>query len=115
MGLPHPKSVTCARLVMEADEGSNAAEELLDRYTRNVAFGIVNLQQTLSLNSYVLHGDVAGGGMKAAELIRQHVEQLVVKRPGQEISITVNGIGEGHTALRGAAGLVLSSHLKLVI
>ncbi|MBY3074888.1 ROK family transcriptional regulator [Rhizobium laguerreae] len=115
MGLPHPKSITCARLVKEADEGSNAAEELLVRYTRNVAFGIVNLQQTLSLNSYVLHGDVAGGGMKAAELIRQHVEQLVVKRPGQEISITVNGIGEGHTALRGAAGLVLSSHLKLVI
>ncbi|QPB24793.1 ROK family transcriptional regulator [Rhizobium sp. 007] len=115
LGLPQPGSITCARLVKEAEDGSKAADALLDRYTRNVAFGIVNLQQTLFLNSYVLHGDVAGGGAKAAERVRQHVERLVVKRPSQEISITVNGIGEGHTALRGAAGLVLSSHLKVVI
>lgn len=115
LGLRDPGNITCARLVKEADDGSKAADALLDRYTRNVAFGIVNLQQTLSLNSYVLHGDVAGGGQMAAERVRQHVEQLVMMRPNQEISITVNGIGEGHTALRGAAGLVLSSHLKVVI
>ncbi|RUX03414.1 ROK family transcriptional regulator [Mesorhizobium sp. M8A.F.Ca.ET.059.01.1.1] len=115
LGLPQSDRITCARLVKEAADGSKAADDLLDRYTRNVAFGIVNLQQTLSLNSYVLHGDVAGGGQTAAERIKRHVEQLVMMRPNQEISITVNGIGEGHTALRGAAGLVLSSHLKVVI
>lgn len=115
MDFEEPESITAARLVNEAAEGSKAADDLLDRYARNVAFGILNLQQTLSLNSYVLHGDIAGGGDIAAERVRQHVEQLVRKRPNQEISITVNGIGEGHTALRGAAGLVLSSHLKLVI
>lgn len=115
LGLPQSDRITCARLVKEAADGSKAADDLLDRYTRNVAFGIVNLQQTLSLNSYVLHGDVAGGGQTAAARIKRHVEQLVMMRPNQEISITVNGIGEGHTALRGAAGLVLSSHLKVVI
>ncbi|WFU13083.1 ROK family transcriptional regulator (plasmid) [Rhizobium sp. CB3090] len=115
LGFADPESVTCARLVNEAAEGSEAANGLLDRYTRNVAFGILNLQQTLSLNSYVLHGDIASGGADAAERVKQHVERLVRKRPNQEISVTVNGIGEGHTALRGAAGLVLSSHLKLVI
>lgn len=115
LGLSQPDRITCARLVKEAQDGSKAADALLERYTRNVAFGIVNLQQTLFLSSYVLHGDLAGGGAIAAERVRQHVERLVVKRPSQEISVTVNGIGEGHTALRGAAGLVLSSHLKVVI
>ncbi|MCG5480794.1 ROK family transcriptional regulator [Sinorhizobium alkalisoli] len=115
MGMAEPSKISCARLVKETEEGSGAAGDLLDRYTRNIAVGIVNLQQTLSLNSYVLHGDVAGGGPAAAERIKAHVEQSIIMRPGQEISVTVNGIGEGHTALRGAAGLVLSSHLKLVI
>lgn len=64
IGLPQPGSITCARLVKEAESGSEPADALLERYTRNVAFGIVNLQQTLSLNSYVLHGDLAGGGQR---------------------------------------------------
>lgn len=79
--------------------------ELLDRYARNIAVGIANLQQTMSLNFYILHGDAATGGLHLCDLIKQHVQDLVPKRPNQEITIVSNGVGEGFTALRGAAGL----------
>src|SRR5690606_31236683 len=110
-----PLDIDCARLVRLARDGSAAARDLLDRYARNIAIGIANLQQTLSLNAYILHGDAATGGTMIADLVRRHVEDFVMMRPNQEISILVNGKGEGHTALRGAAGLVVSDHLKLVI
>jgi len=69
----------------------------------------------LSLNAYILHGDAAVGGDRMSELIRGHVEKLVMMRPNQEISVIANGRGEGYTALRGAAGLVVSEQLNLVI
>lgn len=114
-GIDAPLDIDCARLVRLARDGSAAARDLLDRYARNIAIGIANLQQTLSLNAYILHGDAATGGAMIADLVRRHVEDFVMMRPNQEISILVNGKGEGHTALRGAAGLVVSDHLKLVI
>jgi predicted NBD/HSP70 family sugar kinase len=115
VGIEDPEHVDSARLVRLAGEGSNVADDLLNRYARNIAVGIANLQQTLSLNAYILHGDAATGGTVMADLVRHHVETLVAMRPNQEISVVVNGNGEGHTALRGAAGLVVSDHLKLVI
>nr|WP_244639592.1 ROK family transcriptional regulator [Aureimonas endophytica] len=114
-GLSDPDTVHAARLVAEAEGGSATAAGLLDLYARNIAIGIANLQQTLSLNYYILHGDAAMGGPPLARRIGEHVERFVLMRPNQEIVIAVSGNGEGRTALRGAAGLVVSDRLKLVI
>jgi len=114
-GLDAPDIMDCARLVGLSATGSAAATALLDRYAHNIAVGLANLQQTLSLNAYILHGDAAVGGDRMSELIRGHVEKLVMMRPNQEISVIANGRGEGYTALRGAAGLVVSEQLNLVI
>lgn len=113
--MDNPQEVTSARLVSEMAAGSSSALKLLDRYARNIAVGIANLQQTMSLNFYILHGDAATGGAHLSERIQHHVQDLVLKRPNQEIEVVSNGLGEGHTALRGAAGLVVSEHLKLII
>ncbi|MCD7109563.1 ROK family transcriptional regulator [Rhizobium sp. DKSPLA3] len=115
LGLDRPDTVTSARLVAEAEGGGSRAESLLDRYARNIAVGIANLQQTLSLNFYILHGDAATGGAGLSSAIERHVRSFVLTRPNQDITIVSNGLGEGHTALRGAAGLVVSEHLKLKI
>ncbi|MBO9102138.1 MULTISPECIES: ROK family transcriptional regulator [unclassified Rhizobium] len=115
MKMDNPQEITSARLVSEAETGAVPVRELLDRYARNIAVGIANLQQTMSLNFYILHGDAATGGLHLCDLIKQHVQDLVPKRPNQEITIVSNGVGEGFTALRGAAGLVVSEHLKLII
>ncbi|KQT02794.1 ROK family transcriptional regulator [Rhizobium sp. Leaf386] len=115
MKMDNPQDVTSARLASEAETGASPALALLDRYARNIAVGIANLQQTMSLNFYILHGDAATGGERLSDLVKHHVQDLVLKRPNQEITIVSNGLGEGHTALRGAAGLVVSEHLKLII
>jgi predicted NBD/HSP70 family sugar kinase len=114
-GLEHIDRFDSARLVQEAASGANAAEDLLDRYARNIAVGIANLQQTLSLNFYILHGDAAAGGETLARRIKSHIDQFVLKRPNQEVVVLVNGDEKGDMALRGAAGLIVSDYLQLVI
>ncbi len=114
-GLGEPDGVGAGRLVAEAAAGSVVAARLLDAYARNLAVGIANLQQTMSLNAYVLHGDAATGGDRFAGLVRRHVEDFVLMRPNQDITVIPNGTGDGLTALKGAAGLIVSDRLKLVI
>ena len=115
LGFEDPDRINAARLVAETQAGSEAAARLLDAYARNLAVGIANLQQAMSLNFYILHGDAATGGEPLTEFVRRHVESFVLMRPNQDITIARNGTGEGLTALRGAGGLVVSDRLKLVI
>jgi predicted NBD/HSP70 family sugar kinase len=114
-GLDDAETIDSARLARAAAAGSEAAERLLDRYARHIAVGIANLQQTMSLNFYILHGDAAGGGEALAQRIKLHIDDLVMKRPNQEVVILVNDNATGDMALRGAAGLILSHYLQLVI
>ena len=89
---------------------SQAAADLLDRYARNIAIGIANLQQTMAPNFFVLHGDVVGGGATLLEAIAAHMRDLVPRRPGNDIQLVMGDL-EDRAALRGAAGLILSELL----
>jgi predicted NBD/HSP70 family sugar kinase len=102
------------RLVTLVEHGSGRAEALFDRYARNVAVGIANLQQTLAPNYYILHGDVVLGGDRMMNAIAEHVRRLVPARPGGEIEIVAGDAGD-RAALLGAAGLVLSDLLQFSI
>jgi len=115
VGFDAPNTFDSARLVQEVAAGSQVAEELLDRYARNIAVGIANLQQTMSLNFYILHGDAAAGGELLAQRIKLHIEQFIMKRPNQEVVILANDYERGDMALRGAAGLIVSDLLQLAI
>jgi predicted NBD/HSP70 family sugar kinase len=111
IGLDEPDRIDSHRLLALATSGAKGAADLLDRYARNVAVGIANLQQTVAPNYYVLHGDVVGGGETLMAAIADHVRRLVPPRTGGEITFAL-GETEDRAALLGAAGLVLSELLK---
>jgi predicted NBD/HSP70 family sugar kinase len=113
-GLTDAGRMDSARLVAMADAGEAKAEDLLDRYARNVAIGIANLQQTLALDVYILHGDVVRGGERLIDRIAAHARNLVPMRPGVEVELLAGTAGD-EAALRGAAGLVLSDLWQLAI
>jgi predicted NBD/HSP70 family sugar kinase len=111
LGLPGADAMTSAKLVKLIDKGTPGADELVDRYARNVAVGIANLQQIMAPGVYILHGDVAGGGRRLVDAIGAHLRALVPARPGGEIELLAGDL-EDDAALRGAAGLVLSDLLQ---
>lgn len=113
-GLAAADVMDSQRLVALAESGAAGAAELLDRYARNVAIGIANLQQTMAPNFIVLHGDVVGGGSRLLDAITQHVRDLVPWRPGGDIELVMGDL-EDRAALRGAAGLVLSELLHFAL
>ncbi|MGA8113038.1 MAG: hypothetical protein WCA46_05195, partial [Actinocatenispora sp.] len=90
------------------------AAKVLDRYAFNLAVGIANLQQTLALNRYVLHGDAVGGGEPFAQAIQRHARDLVPAHPGGRPHLLLGGDDERVTLL-GAAGLVLSDQLQFTV
>ncbi len=113
-GLPSADEMDSRRLVALVGAGVSAAAALFDRYARNVAVGIANLQQTMAPNFIVLHGDVVGGGTRLLDAIAAHVRELVPWRPGGDIELVMGDL-EDRAALRGAAGLVLSELLHFTL
>lgn len=115
MGLPQPETLDTVRLIALETEGVRAAGELLDTYALHLAVGIANVQQTLALDTYILHGDAAAGGDAMAQRIHKHVGNFVLPRPGRELIVICSGGPDERTALKGAAGLVISDRLKLAL
>jgi predicted NBD/HSP70 family sugar kinase len=110
-GLPDAGAIDSGRLVSLAAAGRPGAAGLLDRYARNIAIGIANLQQTVAPGFFILHGDAVGGGTTMVEAIARHVRQLVPWRPDGDIVVAASD-GDDRAALLGAAGLVLSDLLQ---
>ena len=109
--LPDPDAISARHLVQLAAAGVPGAADLLDRYARNIAIGIANLQQTVAPNFFILHGDVVSGGDRMIDAIFRHARRLVPWRPGGEITFATGEPGD-RAALLGAAGLVLSELLQ---
>ncbi|MBR7742477.1 ROK family transcriptional regulator [Phycicoccus sp. BSK3Z-2] len=97
---------TSRRLSDLADEGSEEAERLLDRYARNLAEGMGNLDQLLGLHHYIVHGDAVGGGERMRARIAGHLAAASPDRGGPPV-VTLAEPSDDATIL-GAAGLVLS-------
>ncbi|WP_159500906.1 ROK family protein [Microbacterium sp. 18062] len=108
--LPGARSLTAGGLLALAEAGSKDADELLNRYARNIAVGLVNLQQTLAPDLFILHGDIVQAGEVFRALIEQAVYSGIAPRPGGEPEI-IFAKPEDDMALLGAAGLVLSESL----
>ncbi|WP_234434293.1 ROK family protein [Streptomyces sp. NRRL F-5126] len=113
LGLPAAREMTPGRLTALAARRDPAALELLDRYARNIAVGIVNLQHTLAPGLFLLHGDVVAGGETLRSAIERHVTGWVLPHPGGPPDIVL-ARDDDHATLLGAAGIVLSQSLGLV-
>ncbi|WP_345647776.1 ROK family transcriptional regulator [Streptomyces tremellae] len=110
--LPGAGGLTPGRLAERAADDP-AAAELLDRYARNIAVGIVNLQHTLAPGLFLLHGDVVAGGEVLRAAIEAHVAGWVLPQPGGPPEIVL-AEDRDHATLLGAAGIVLSQSLARI-
>ncbi|MEY2427013.1 MAG: hypothetical protein QOI61_2585 [Actinomycetota bacterium] len=107
-GLDGADAMTCELLTALA-ETSEAADELLNRYATNLSIGIANLNQVLSLETFILHGDVVGGG----EAFRHRLERYARERSLMRLLLKYTNLGADATLL-GASALVLSETFRLV-
>ncbi|MCU1524457.1 MAG: sugar kinase [Microbacteriaceae bacterium] len=113
LGLPGAGQLTAASLSRLAEQDRPDAVELLDKYARNLAVGLVNIQQTLAPGFFILHGDIVQGGEPFRLLIEKHFRQGIAQRPGSEPQLRFASPDDDITLL-GAAGLVLSQSLDLL-
>ena len=97
-----------------ADRGDTRAEKLLDRYAHNLAIGLANLHQTLAPGTFILHGDVPGGGERLREAIERRVREIVPPHPAIAPQVRLASTDD-HATLRGAAGIVLSRVLQMAV
>ncbi|WP_259666386.1 MULTISPECIES: ROK family transcriptional regulator [Rhizobium] len=110
-GLPQPASLDTHRLTILADQGVEGAAQLLEEYASNLSVGLANLQQLMAPNYIIIHGDAAQGGDRMLKLIEASFRELILSRPGDDVSLVL-GDSEDVAAMRGAAGLVLSELLN---
>ncbi|MDR1387969.1 MAG: ROK family protein [Propionibacteriaceae bacterium] len=71
LGLPGWESALPGDIVAWS---SPAADQLLDRYARNISIGLVNLANTMGLDRFLLHGEVVSGGEPLLRLLRRQIE-----------------------------------------
>jgi predicted NBD/HSP70 family sugar kinase len=113
LDLPRARTMTVGPLRELAEADNPGAVELFEKYARNIAVGIVNLQQILAPGLFIMHGDVVQGGEGLRVLIENHVRLGVAPHPGGEPRIEFSQSNDDITLL-GAAGLVLSQSLELL-
>jgi predicted NBD/HSP70 family sugar kinase len=110
-GLPRPGSMTVTRLSSLARKDP-AAADVLAAYAVNVATGIANIQQTLGLGLFVLHGDPVGGAEPLRAAIEEQVRQRAFAHPGGLPRVAF-AERDDYATVRGAAGIVLSRSLHI--
>jgi predicted NBD/HSP70 family sugar kinase len=115
-GLPNPRAAGAARLVRLTRSGDprvrEAAAGLLADYSANIALGLINLQQTLGLGLFIVHGDPAGGDEAFRVAIEAEVRRRAFDHPGGQARVLLAEKDDWAT-VRGAAGIVLSRSLQV--
>jgi len=113
-GVTGGRSTTPRRLARHAEAGDLAAAELMADYIDNLSVGIASLVQLLSLQLFILHGDVVYAG----EPMRQRLEQRVIARSlpalGAGVRIVFSDL-DRDSGLLGAAALVLTRHFGISV
>jgi predicted NBD/HSP70 family sugar kinase len=107
LNLPEAERVDSAGLVRMSTEGNAAATGLLDLYARNLAVGMANNEQVLGSGTYIMHGDVCGGGEQMRTSIQAWMDKLTLDR-GQPPTVLFADVQDPMTLL-GGGGLVLAS------
>lgn len=110
-GLPKAGRTTTATLTQD---GSAAAESLLQSYAENLAVGLANLVNLLGTRRIILHGDVGGGGEAMRGRIEVATRAKVLGYLRNDVQVTLSPL-DADAALLGAAGLVLSETFRLAV
>lgn len=110
--LPGAEAMDARALVALAQDGNAAADELVERYARNLARGTAVLIQLVKPERIILHGDVVGGGSSLIERIASHTRERTIP-PLRTVEVMASRLDQNATLL-GAAGLVLSETFHLL-
>ena len=110
-GMPSPATTSTARLTTRAATDPAAAELLRD-YAANIALGIVNIQHSLGLELFILHGELVAGGELFRAEIECQVRQLAFTHPGGPVRVQF-AEADDYSTVRGAAAIVLSRSMAL--
>jgi predicted NBD/HSP70 family sugar kinase len=110
-GMPDSRTMSAGGLAARSASDPVAAA-VLREYAANIALGIVNIQHSLGLELFILHGDL----VVTAEPFRAEIESRVRERafdhPGGPIRIQF-AEADDYAAVRGAAAMVLSRSMAL--
>jgi predicted NBD/HSP70 family sugar kinase len=110
-GMAGARTMGTAQLAALAPADPMAAG-LLTEYAANIALGIVNLQHTLDLELFILHGDPVAAGEPLRAEIEAQVQQRVFARPGGPVRIAF-AEADDYATVQGAAAIVLSRSMSL--
>jgi len=111
LGIPKAGRTTTATLT---DDGSPAAQGLLQSYADNLAVGLANLVNLLGTRRIVLHGDVVGGGEAMRGRIEAATRARVLGYLRDDVQVMLSPL-DADAGLLGAAGLVLSETFRLAV
>jgi predicted NBD/HSP70 family sugar kinase len=106
-----PGSATAVRLAQLAPTDPIAAD-ILGRYAANIALGIANIEHSLGLGVFIVHGDLVGAGEPFRAEIESQVRKRAFAHPGGPARIILAGTDDYDT-LRGAAAIVLSRSMDI--
>ncbi len=109
-GVTGGRSTTPHRLAARSADGDRAARQLLEDYADNLAIGMANLVQLLSLRLFIVHGDVVHAGEQFRTLLQQRVVERSMPALADGIEVLFSELDQD-AGLLGAAAIVLSQHL----
>jgi glucokinase len=92
--------------LVERDDA--AAREVVERYARNLALGLVNIQQLFAPGLFVLHGEAGEGGERFRGIIERRLRADSAQGGGEQPTVLVDDADVDDIALLGGAGLALS-------
>lgn len=100
--------LSLAALVEDADE---PARRVVEEYARNLALGLMNVQQLFAPGLFVLHGEAQEGGERFRTLIEERLRADSAdgaSAAAEQPRVLVSAAAVDDVALLGGAGLVLS-------
>ncbi|MFE0413314.1 ROK family protein [Streptomyces tendae] len=99
------ESVSLAALVHGGDP---LAGRVVEEYARNLALGLVNVQQLFAPGLFILHGEARDGGERFRTVVEERLRDAVAFAGAEQPRVLVGTAAVDDVALLGGAGLVLS-------
>lgn len=88
--------------------GDPLAGQVVDEYARNLALGLVNVQQLFAPGLFILHGEAREGGERFRTVVEERLREAVAFTEAEQPRVLVGTAAVDDVALLGGAGLVLS-------
>lgn len=90
------------------NRGDALAGQVVEEYARNLALGLVNVQQLFAPGLFILHGEAREGGERFRTVVEERLRDAVAFSGAEQPRVLVGTAAVDDVALLGGAGLVVS-------